>query len=455
MKKWIAFLLAMVLLVGMLAGCSKKSANKGSGSSTADGTTPGQGAVTGGDGSNIAAVTDAGHQLSSVIVNYYFVDYITTLYQSIYESFGENTSVYFAYMGINVSTPLNTQVCDPDTGETWADYFLKTALEQAKSDLLLCDKANAEGFRLDENDRKAIENDVKTLQTYAPYLGYTSADEYLVATYGNGATLASYQTYMENSALAAKYYNAHQDMPVTDAQIREHEKDRYFDYSSFTYAVYTIKVSDYLTGGTETADGTKTYTQEEQDAARAAAKADADKLKNAGGFDAFDTAITQLAINADKTSAVTSTKYDGVKYTKIQLQDSAKLWLVNDTRKNGDIAVFANETTQTDAQGNNTAVITSYDVVCFMERNDNLQPLANVRHLLVEFESSNTDKTGATTYSQEEKAAAKAEAERLLQLWKEGEATEESFTALLKEHTDDPGVVNNNGLDEHIHPESP
>jgi hypothetical protein len=83
------------------------------------------------------------------------------------------------------------------------------------------------------------------------------------------------------------------------------------------------------------------------------------------------------------------------------------------------------------------------------------QYVANVRHLLVEFEGGTVDSAGGTVYTDADKAATKVEAERLLQLWKDGAATEESFAALVKEHTDDLGSGDTGGLFENIHPKSP
>ena len=60
--------------------------------------------------------------------------------------------------------------------------------------------------------------------------------------------------------------------------------------------------------------------------------------------------------------------------------------------------------------------------------------------------------TGAVTYSDEEKAAAKAEAEEILAGFKAGEATEASFAALAAEKTDDTGSAANGGLYENIYP---
>ena len=112
------------------------------------------------------------------------------------------------------------------------------------------------------------------------------------------------------------------------------------------------------------------------------------------------------------------------------------------------------ETTSTDADGNETSVVSGYYVVVYQGRNENLRPLANVRHILVGFEGGTTDEHGSTSYSDAEKAAAKESADALLQTWKAGDATEESFIALVKEHSDDQASVENGGLYEDLHPES-
>ena len=87
----------------------------------------------------------------------------------------------------------------------------------------------------------------------------------------------------------------------------------------------------------------------------------------------------------------------------------------------------------------------------FQSRNDNLDPLANVRHILINFEGGTTDENGQTTYSDEEKATAKSKAEALLQQWKDGEATEESFIALVKDNTGDTASAETGGLYEDIY----
>ena len=128
-------------------------------------------------------------------------------------------------------------------------------------------------------------------------------------------------------------------------------------------------------------------------------------------------------------------------------------WLADSSRKEGDVAYFASESTSTDEDGNEVVTTNGYTVVCYLGTEDNSFALKNVRHILIPFLGGTTDSsTGVTTYSDEEKATAKEEAEEVLATWKAGEATEESFAALVQEHSTDSGSIDNGGLYEDIFP---
>lgn len=73
--------------------------------------------------------------------------------------------------------------------------------------------------------------------------------------------------------------------------------------------------------------------------------------------------------------------------------------------------------------------------------------IADVRHILIMPEGGTTDPdTGRTTYSEEEMAAAKEEAERVYNEWLSGAATEESFIELVTAYSKDTGSVPGGGL---------
>lgn len=75
---------------------------------------------------------------------------------------------------------------------------------------------------------------------------------------------------------------------------------------------------------------------------------------------------------------------------------------------------------------------------------------SSVRHILIQPEGGTTDENNNVTYSDEEKAAAYAEAERILEEWKAGEATQESFGELANTYSKDGGSNTTGGLYEGI-----
>ena len=78
--------------------------------------------------------------------------------------------------------------------------------------------------------------------------------------------------------------------------------------------------------------------------------------------------------------------------------------------------------------------------------------VSSVRHILIAPETE--EDTQTTEYTQEQLDACKAKAEALLQQWKDGEATEESFVALVSENTADTASAATGGLYENITPAS-
>ena len=83
-----------------------------------------------------------------------------------------------------------------------------------------------------------------------------------------------------------------------------------------------------------------------------------------------------------------------------------------------------------------------YYVVLFQGRERDDSNTADVRHILVAAEQDE----GADQPTQAQYDAAYAEAEELLEQWKAGEATEDSFAALAQEHSADTGSAANGGL---------
>ena len=433
-----------------------------------------RGPIAGAINNNTHAITVGEHELTTTDLSYFYVDSINSYYSNVYNNYYSMLGNYW-YLGLGFSTgkPLNEQEYKNEAeGEedipTWADYFMNQAFESVKSVYGLYDKAMAEGHKLTEDQQKALDNMSTNLQLTALYSGYSSVSSYLRTTYGDGANEKNYAKYYEISTVASSYYEAYaESLEYTDEQYRAHEKGNFNNYSTFSYALYQVKVDSYLptqtTSNSSSSSSTTTTsssstskkepTAEEKADALKQATADAEKLAKGEYADtkAFDLAIQALAINKGNEK-VTSTVSEDVFYQKISNTDIQK-WVGNANRKPGDVTSIAITKTVTDADKNTTLETTGYYVIYFTGRDNNETNLIDVRHILVQFEGGKKDSTtGVTTYTEEEKNKAKAEAEKLLADWKAGEATEESFGKLADEKTDDTGSKGNGGLYEEVYP---
>lgn len=399
---------------------------------------------------NTIVATIGEHKLNTVVMNYYFYNTVSAKYNEAANTYGDYADAFLKSSGLDMSKALDEQVYNKETGETWADHFLDEAIEAAKGDYALYDLAMAEDFKISQDSQTSIDNAMMNMQLSAAFSGLGDTDAYLRNVYGNGSTMENYEEFLTISSIAADYYNAKVDsMEYDGAAIRAYEADKFDNYSAYTFSSYYLPYTDFLTGGTEGEDGKVTYSDAEKDAARKAAEAASLVLTDATTAEELDKAIAELEAYADDEKKPTSTLNENVMHTNLH-EDYAK-WLAEKDHKAGDVKVFPNTTKSTDADGKETEVTNGYYVLMFQSRNDNLEKLANVRHILFNFEGGTKDDEGNTTYSVAEKEAAKEKAEKLLQQWKDGEATEESFIALVKDNTDDSGSAETGGLYEDIH----
>ncbi len=423
---------------------------------------------------SIAAVI-GDHELNAVELNYYYNDAINENYQQWYKQYGSNTAVYLQLlMNLNLSAPLDEQVYDTKTGQTWADYFVELAIENAKHTYMLCDLANAADFELDEETKEAIDSQMGVLPLYASIYGYSSAKKYLGATYCYGADEESYRRYMEMNALADAYLSHYaEELNYTDEQIREFEKEKLNNYNSYSYSTVYLSYTHFLGDKKKDENGKEIpFTEEDNDAARAKAKEVAEALLSAKTYDELKLAVENLDINKDadgkKLEKLTVSASDNKNVLGSKLPSLLTEWLTDSNRVPGENSVIVNEVTapteesdKTEGEGEGEKeepkkTINGYYVVIFNGMNDNKVSTVDVRHLLVSFvdegKDNKKDDNGKVIYSQEEKDAAKAKAEKLLKDWEamEGGKTLENFKTLVHDNTDDSGSKETGGLYENI-----
>ena len=409
-----AFAAVLVILIAIAAftGVSRSIANSGSREK------------------KTVALTLGDTTLSNADLSYYYMDTVNNFYSQ--------NGAYAMLYGLDTSKALDQQVYDADAGTTWADYFLTAAEQSARAIYAVANEAQAQGYTLSESEQSQLDSMESMLQLYAQVYGFKDVDSYLKAMYGNGSSLETYKEYYRLNLLASGYQAQYRDnLTYTADQVKAKDAENPASYNSYTYNQYYISASRYLD---------ENATAEEK---AAAAEADA---KTVTGEDItsvakLDAAIAALPVNAE-TSASSSSMTDQ-RYTSVN--SLIAQWISDSSRKEGDKTYIASTSTTTDENGNEVTTVSGYYVVYFISSNDNSFPLVNVRHILSGFEGGTTE-NGTTTYSDEEKAAAKEKAEAWLDEWESGAATEESFAELAKTNSTDTGSKENGGLYEDVYP---
>ena len=374
---------------------------------------------------NTVALTIGEHEISNAELNYYFIESVNNFYN--------NYGAYASLFGLDLTKPLNEQYVDEENGLTWADDFMTAAIENAEIIYTLNDAAKAAGFTLSEELQAEIDSSISNAELYALYYyGYSNLEDYLKAMYGKGATVESYRNFCEMTYIANEFQTQYNNsLSYEDADLREAEAENYDAYSSYSYNHYYLSTSKF------------------DDAAAAEEAAKTLTADDITTVEELDAAIAALPMNAESTSAASNANTD-VLYSSVS--SIYRDWVVDASRKAGDLTYVPSTSTSTDENGNETTNVTGYYVIMFNGVNENTFPLVNVRHILAAFEGGNYDSaTGITTYSDEEKLTAKQEAEELLKQWKEGKANEASFGILADEKSDD-GDGTTGGLYTNIYP---
>ena len=395
---------------------------------------------------NTIALTVGDHQLNAVELNYYYTEIVNQFYSEYY--------YYILYLGmIDTKKPLNEQYYDEEKKVTWADYFLGVAEDGIKSTYMLCDLAEKEGFTLSKEEQNYLTTMRQSIEDYAKQYKYADVNSYLVDYFGYGADIDSYMAYTERALLADAYYSHYADsLEYTEEQLREFESSKMHQYHSYNFATYYLSTDKFLTGGVEGSDGKVTYTDEQKAAAIEAATAAVESMKNGSceSLEAFNAMILGMEVNSSLTS-VSITENKDILYSKVDTLFQE--WVCSADRSFGDVTVIA-KTTTTGTGDDAVTTINGYYILWFNGINDNQFALKDVRHLLVLFKDKDgkTYNDGVSTFTDEQKAAAKAAAEKLLAEWKAGEMTENSFSQLVIKNSEDPGSAANGGLYQYIYP---
>ncbi len=295
---------------------------------------------------------------------------------------------YLSMFGIDLSGDLSTQMYS-DT-MSWKDYFEQLTIQNIANNKALRDQAKAAGFTYDATEEYA--KYLEDLKKAVSEAGVTEK-EYIQQSYGTYATASRLKEYIiQGMEINAFYKKLSEDKAPSDEEIQAYYEENKDSYDSVDYRL-TIVNAQLPTEPTELADpveesettegtGAETSDKEETYQPSEAEIAHAMKMAKEEAEEALKTISTdgELRENVLKSSAASL------------LQD----WLFSEERKAGDTTIVENSTSNL------------YYVVEFEKRYRDETPSADARIIIVADDAT-------------------VGADAILDEWKSGAATEDSF----------------------------
>lgn len=199
MKRISAIILAAVLVLTMLAGCSQNTSVSDNAAATQ------------------AMIQNYGDQLPSYLGRQYYFDgkpisiqesnfyYVNAFMDlSTYASMGYFPSTILGYIDLSASYP----------GEeygTYGEYFVKYAENSIESTFILCSRAEAEGVTVSDDAMEYLESVIENIRTGSAVPAGQTLDEYLMSYYGPGMDEANFRKALERYYLADAYSKVYCD----------------------------------------------------------------------------------------------------------------------------------------------------------------------------------------------------------------------------------------------------
>ena len=376
----------------------------------------------------VTAVNIGEDKITAAQFNYYY----TAQYQQM--AYYQNM---YAQQGMSMGFDTNiapdeqesTQKDEEGNALTWDEVFKNSAVNYAQFVYAYYNEAVKAGYKLTDDEKAEINETIESYRDEAATNNF-SLNAYLRESFGGGFNEKAFRKQLEMETLAKNYSEdkaTELETSIPDADIKaEYDANRKnYDYADVRYYAFAFSTLTLNDGETEEA------LAERQKAANAKVEAEAkaifDKLTDETSFQTAITAYKnegkEKPTDDDYTTLSKITTYSSL--TASTCKDAAD-WAFDTARKAGDKNIVKGD----------KAVYIIYSVKPIYAMNS-----VDVRHCLVQFDTEDTQNV-----TDAQKEAAQKEAKALLDEWLAGDKTEESFTAMVKEHTEDTASKETGGL---------
>lgn len=262
------------------------------------------------------------------------------------QNFVSTYSSYVYYFGLDLSMPLDTQVCAfSDNGETWQQFFLAGALNTWQNYQSLAAEAELANFEMDADMQAELDNISASMEQNAMLYGFASAEELLAYNVGGAATMEDYIDFMNLYYTGTLYYNAEVEAHTPT----DEEMEAYFTENEQTYLDGGLAREDkyvdvrHVLIMPEGADTSTIRTETFDDAAWETARVQAEELlKTWEAGDKSEDSFATLAVENSQDGSASS----GGLYTDVykgQMVEAFENWCFDESRQAGDYGIVKTE----------------------------------------------------------------------------------------------------------------
>ncbi|MBQ2904196.1 MAG: peptidylprolyl isomerase [Clostridia bacterium] len=377
------------------------------------------------------AVTIGDEKISAAQFNYYF----SSQYSQMVSQANYYSQTYGYDIGFDTTVPPDEQkTTDAEGNETtWSEVIKDNAVDYAQFVEAYYGEAVANDYKLDEEAQAEVDELIENYRTQAATNNY-SLNAFLRQNFGPGFNEKAFTEQITKEYLAENYYSDKQTAladGITDDVIKaEYEANRKkYDYTDIRYYSFTFTTLKGNEGETE--EQLKARQKAENDKVIAEAKAVYDKVTNEAtlisAVKEYKNKDVEKPSDTDYTTLTKNAQYDAV---VTAVSEKGADWAFDAARKVGDKTMITGDKA--------VYIIVTVNPLYSMNSVD-------VRHCLIKFDAA--DENNVT---EAEKKAAHAEAKALYDSFMAGDKSEEAFTKLATENTEDEGSAATGGLYEGI-----
>lgn len=318
-------------------------------------------------------------------------------YHMILNNYSSQNGYYMSLMGVDLSGDLSTQMYSETM--TWQDYFEHLAVENIAGNKALRDEMKAAGFTYDTTQE--YEAYLESIKEAAAAAG-TTEKAYIQSVYGSYATASRLKPFVTEAMQLNAYYElVCEEKAPSDAEIQAYYEENKDSYDSVDYRL-TIVNAELPTEPTDLADPVEETEGEES--------ADTDTETAYEPSEAEIAHAMELAY-AEAEAALETISTDGELRENVSRASVASLlrdWMFSEDRKAGDTTIVENSASNL------------YYVAEFIDRYRDETPSVDFRVIFVAADDTLRE-------------------DAILEEWKGGDATEDSFAELADKYNETSG----------------